>query len=204
MSKRQPNTNPTSKTPYTTPHPPPNHVPRIPICHSLPPLHMPDFGEPVITLHVRHIPVTDRSNLLTWVVEQRPRRRIGYGQLVSLRTPDGQSGIGLIASATDLRRHWITWHITSDEATCKVQIPIPWSDLSGIEAAAHIKHYRHLPALPPPHKDDASARNCTPATTTYPYDTKIPPHERKALYERLETITKKRWQWGKAGKSGKM
>ena len=164
--------------------------------YTLPALDLPDSGEPVIVLTVLAHPELGYGRSLTWIVDKQPSRRIGYGQLVSLRTSSsGSSGTGMLTSVTDLRRHWITWTVASGAIKCRVRVPISWSVMHGVEAIAHAKHYHILPSTPPPHRDDPVAR-IPSHSTSYPYQHDITPEEQQHLSEKLEGITRKKWHWG--------
>ena len=131
------------------------------------------------------------------MVDKAPSRKLGEGQLISLRNSRGETGPGLLSSVTDLRQHWITWSISGGPETARVQVPIKWTDMTGVRAVAHAKHFRALPALPSPHKD--TKPNATTADEDYPYTTNIPDSEQKNLEDRLSEITKRKWEWGPEG-----
>ncbi|EPS95044.1 hypothetical protein FOMPIDRAFT_117309 [Fomitopsis schrenkii] len=156
--------------------------------YALPPLSLGDMGEPVIVLAVRKHPELGHGRSLTWIVDERPNRRVGYGHLVSLRTQSGSTGTGMLEAITSLSRYWVTWTVSDDRNRCAVRIPISWSELTGIAAVAHAKHYDTLPRLPPPHTADPVAR-LTPQHTTYPYDSNLTTEERVLLNTKLRSIT---------------
>lgn len=170
--------------------------PRDNFTHTLPTLNIPDVGEPIIRFNVLPYPSTDQSRLLTWTVDERPSRKVRFGQLVSMWTPRSRSGTGMLTAITDLRRYWVTWTVSCDTAKCKIRIPISWTVLPKLEATAHEKHYLALPNTPQPHHSDPILE--TSFTTTYPYQHEVTPEEKKTLEGKLETITRRKWQWGGA------
>lgn len=163
---------------------------------KLPQFDIPDYGEPIILLHTLSTPVAAKGPILTWMVDEKPARRIRYGLLVSIRTKQGDSGTGLVSAVVEMRRHWITWMVSSGAAKCHVQIPVPWCSLSAIEVVAHEKHYRDLFRTPRAHRDDP-ARALPSVSTLYPYKHHITPEERGLLEERLARITRRHHQWAR-------
>ncbi|EPS93441.1 hypothetical protein FOMPIDRAFT_1055960 [Fomitopsis schrenkii] len=186
------------------PEPPTPAITRTPSCYVLPPLELPDVGETIIPLHVLPLPTADQGALLIWTVDERPSRKVRYGQLVSMRTPESHTGIGMLTAVSELRRYWITWTVSSDSARCKICIPTSWTVLSGVEAVAHEKHYITLPSSPPPHREDPIWR-LPSFVIPYPYKTDTTPDEKELMHKKLEAITMRKWQWGvvRAGKDGK-
>lgn len=182
----------------------------------LPTLTHPDNGETVVAVKVLAQPVAGEKGCWVWVVEEPPSRRLGYGQLVSIQSSNGESGPGLLTSITDLRQHWITWEVAGGPADrteeepadgskanptksrTKIRIPTPWTSLSGVEAVAHARHYHALPQSPAPHHNaQPPPRNANEQQSPYDYD--LREDEKKSLESRLDTITRKKWQWKPEG-----
>ena len=165
--------------------------------HRLPTLTMPSNGEPVIAVTVKDLPLKGEGGTKIWAVDEAPSRRLGSGQLISLKNSQGETGPGLLSAITDLRQHWVTWSISGGPEKARVQIPIPWSDMTGVGAVAHAKMFKALPAQPAPHKD------ATPSPPKpdgqYPYASNVGETERPDLEKRLEGITKRKWEWRPEG-----
>lgn len=160
---------------------------------NLPTLTTPSHGESVIPVTVQDLPVKGAGGVRTWVVVEAPRRRVGNGHLIALKNSHGQTGPGLLTSVTELRQHWITWKISGGPEQSQIQIPIPWSDMTGIEAVAHARHFHTLPPIPAPHP------NAKPPQQTndnqYPYETSLENTTKETLESRLDEITKRKWEW---------
>ena len=161
---------------------------------TLPVLTIPNDGEEVIAVTVKEQPLKGAGGAKVWVADEAPSRRLGGGQLISLRNSSGATGPGLLTAITDLRQHWITWSVSGSQETVRVQVPVPWTDMTGVGAIAHARHFSALPALPSPHKD--ATPNATTTDGSYPYESNIPENEKQQLEDRLNGITKRKWEWG--------
>ena len=166
------------------------HAPQT---HYLPTLTTPNNGEAVIAVTVKELPLKGEGGAKTWVVDEAPSRRLGNGQLVSLKNSQGETGPGLLSAITDLRQHWITWSVSGGPEKVRVQIPIPWADMTGVGAMAHAKLFNTLPPHPAPHQD--ATPDTSIAEGQYPYAYDIGEKEQSELEERLDGITKRKWEW---------
>ena len=159
----------------------------------LPQLSIASHGETVIMVMVQDAPVAEGRGQTVWVVDEEPARRLGNGQLIQMANKSGHTGPGLLTAITGLHRHWITWSISGGPEKAQIRIPVPWTAMTGVEAIAHAKHFRSLPAIPAPH------RQAPPPTSsgdeTYPYHRDLDKEEQRRLEERLEAITKRKWEW---------
>ena len=155
--------------------------------YPLPRLKFPNDGERVIAVKVLLRPFVGRAGYTTWVVDERPARRVGHGQLVELYTHHARSGIGMLSAITDLTRHWVTWTIVGSQTKCSLRVPVPWAVMSGIEGVAHVKHYKSLPALPPPHRAVAPGIDDGESN---PYSLALTEDELQLSEDRLDGITR--------------
>ncbi|EPS97915.1 hypothetical protein FOMPIDRAFT_1051982 [Fomitopsis schrenkii] len=174
------------------------HKDIVPTRPPLPPLLLPDNGEPIITVQVRNDPATDEGRVPIWVADEQPARKLGHGQLISLKNESGNTGPGLLTAITDLRQHWVTWTVSGGPTQCWLRVPIPWSALTGVEAVAHAKHFQALPHTPPPHRL-APPNPSADVNHPYPYQHALEAEELNRLEARLESITRKKWEWKPVG-----
>ncbi|EPS97600.1 hypothetical protein FOMPIDRAFT_82354 [Fomitopsis schrenkii] len=166
----------------------------------LPTLSLPHNNETVITVKVLDEPTARTKGILEWMTDEPPARRLGNGQLISMRNSSGETGPGLLSAVADLRKHWITWTVSGGPARCHLSVPIPWAAMTGVEAVAHTRHYRSLPDLPAPHRHTLNIPHILDATQLEsPYDTALDRSELDNLESRLQSITQKRWEWRPEG-----
>ncbi|EPS95246.1 hypothetical protein FOMPIDRAFT_1054321 [Fomitopsis schrenkii] len=161
---------------------------------SLPTLSLPHNGETVIAVTVLENPIAKGRGELEWVVNEPPSRRLGHGQLISIKNTSRESGPGLLTSVTDLSRHWVTWAVSGGPAQYRLRVPVPWAAMTGVEAIAHDNHFRSLPDRPPPHQLTMHIPNIL-ATDASPYDLALSPGDLANLETRLNGITQRRWEW---------
>ncbi|EPT01619.1 hypothetical protein FOMPIDRAFT_1048514 [Fomitopsis schrenkii] len=161
---------------------------------SLPTLSLPHNDETVVVVKVLDEPKARTGGILEWMVDEPPARRLGRGQLISLKNTSGETGPGLLTAVTDLHRHWITWTISGGPTQYRLSIPVPWTAMTGVEAVAHTKHYHLLPDLPPPHSLTINPNHPLEGLSS-PYDTSLSREETENLESRLQSITQKCWEW---------
>lgn len=176
-----------TRFPVPTPPPPPTPI-----------LSHPTNGEAVVPVKVLATPEKGKKRVWVWVVDEAPRRRLGYGQLIDIQSANGSSGPGLLSTITDLRQHWVTWTVSGGPEPCYIRVPVPWTSMNGVEAIAHARLYPTLPSDPPPHRDAQpppapSTSVDTPPLSPYDYDPNET--ERARLEDRLHAITEPKWTW---------
>lgn len=159
----------------------------------LPLLSTPSHGETVIVVRVQQEQCCEDRRSPAWVVDEKPARKLGRGQLVLLTNNSGRTGPGLLTAITDLRQHWVTWSVSGGPHRVWIRIPIPWTSMTGVEAVAHAKHFCTLPSSPAPHPSATPTRS--DETDPYPYDQHLDDEEHTRLTARLEAITQKKWEW---------
>ena len=128
-----------------------------------------DHSDEVVDVTVLERPTVGEWKGLTWIADERPKKQVGTDSLISLRVGGRKSGVGRMATIIDMRKHWITWSLTGGQTKCAIRLPTSWTDLTGIESAAHTRVYRSLPENPAPHRDFANLATTTNETQS-PYE----------------------------------
>lgn len=142
----------------------------------------------VVNIAVQPRPAIGEGRGLTWVAEERPTTQIGTGQLITLSTEGRTTGIGRLATVTDLRQHWVTWTITGGRRQCSLRAPIPWAQLTEIESYAHTQHYKLLPKTPIPHHDYSHDPTLLLSEES-PYDFDLDEETARGMTKRIARIT---------------
>lgn len=160
--------------------PPPPPLPQLLLLHN--------DEHQAVNVVVLPIPTIEQGRGLTWIVDKRPQKQVGTGQLITLSTGGRTTGVGRLASVTDLRQHWITWSVSGARNELRIRVPIPWANLTGVESVAHAKHYKSLPSIPLPHPDFAKNPAIAQATES-PYEFELDERSAAKLSRHLDRIT---------------
>ncbi|KAH9913052.1 uncharacterized protein B0H18DRAFT_960623 [Fomitopsis serialis] len=182
-SKKQKSTNTNRSRPYTGAGLKPTRNP-IP----LPSLHITNDNDAaeVVRVRVQQRPVWGGRGY-TWIVDQHPTQQLGRGTLISIQNESGQSGTGRLSSASDLRRHWITFTVAGASPPCNLRVPIPWATLGTLESYTHTTHYATLADLPPPHSSFLNNPAFSEATDN-PYEFELWDVDTETLEKRISLI----------------
>ncbi|KAH9917470.1 uncharacterized protein B0H18DRAFT_1123561 [Fomitopsis serialis] len=155
---------------------------------------------PLPTLHattddplseVTHVKVQPRpvwgGRGYTWIVDQHPAQQLGTGTLISIENESGKSGTGRLSSASDLRRHWVTFIVAGASPPCNLRVPIPWATLGALESYTHTTHYTSLADLPLPHPSFFN-NPAFAAENDNPYEFDLWDADTESLEERISLI----------------
>lgn len=126
---------------------------------------LPNLHTTTNDIHVRliRVKVLNRPRLqtregTTWTVDEEPASPIHVGGLVILYNDNGESGIGRVSSATDLRQHWVTFTLAGAENPTYLRSPTVWARLDDLVAYTYTTLFHTLLPYPEP---PAAARRAT-------------------------------------------